>query len=268
MNNRIFITGGASGLGRAIAERWAREGWRVCIGDINDERGAETVAAINELGGEGRYERVDVTQEAQIQSVADKLVAEWGGVDIVVNNAGIATGGRIENHKVEDWLAVLDINVVGLARGCKVFTPIFKAQGQGYFLNTSSMAGLIHPPAMASYNASKAGAVALSETLAIELSQDNIGVSVICPSFFKTNLEESLRTDDQEIRVMMSKLFKYAKLTADDVAEACFVAVKKKRFHVIPLYQDRLIFNLKRVLPFKQYADMMIKRTVARYNKK
>ena len=268
MNNRIFITGGASGLGRAIAERWAREGWRVCIGDINDERGAETVAAINELGGEGRYERVDVTQEAQIQSVADKLVAEWGGVDIVVNNAGIATGGRIENHKVEDWLAVLDINVVGLARGCKVFTPIFKAQGHGYFLNTSSMAGLIHPPAMASYNASKAGAVALSETLAIELSQDNIGVSVICPSFFKTNLEESLRTDDQEIRVMMSKLFKYAKLTADDVAEACFVAVKKKRFHVIPLYQDRLIFSLKRVLPFKQYADMMIKRTVGMYNKK
>jgi short-subunit dehydrogenase len=104
--------------------------------------------------------------------------------------------------------------------------------------------------------------------LAIELSQDNIGVSVICPSFFKTNLEESLRTDDDEIRVMMSKLFKHAKLTAPDVAEACWKAVHKGQFHVIPLYQDRLIFNLKRVLPFKQYAEMMIKRTVARVKKK
>lgn len=268
MSNRIFITGGASGLGRAIAERWAQAGWKVCIGDINADRGAEVVAIINELGGEGRYEHVDVTNEQELQAVADRLVADWGGVDIVVNNAGIATGGRIENHKIEDWLAVLDINVVGIARGCKVFTPIFKQQGGGYFLNTSSMAGLIHPPGMASYNASKAGAVALSETLAIELSQDNIGVSVICPSFFKTNLEESLRTDDDEIRVMMSKLFKHAKLTSPDVAEACWKAVKKKQFHVIPLYQDRLIFNLKRVLPFKQYAEMMIKRTVARVKKK
>lgn len=268
MNNRIFITGGASGLGRAIAERWAREGWRVCIGDINDLRAAEALASIDKLGGQGRYERVDVTKEADLQAVADKLVADWGGVDIVVNNAGIATGGCIENHKIEDWLAVLDINVVGIARGCKVFTPIFKQQGHGYFLNTSSMAGLVHPPMMASYNASKAGAVALSETLAIELSQNNVGVSVICPSFFKTNLEESLRTDDQEVRLMMAKLFKHAKMTADDVAEACYVAVKKRRFHVIPLYQDRLIFNLKRVLPFKQYADLMIKRTVARQKKK
>jgi NAD(P)-dependent dehydrogenase (short-subunit alcohol dehydrogenase family) len=98
VSNRIFITGGASGLGRAIAERWARAGWKVCIGDINADRGAEVVAMVNELGGEGRYEHVDVTKEQDLQAVADRLVADWGGVDVVVNNAGIATGGRIENH--------------------------------------------------------------------------------------------------------------------------------------------------------------------------
>lgn len=264
MNNRIFITGGASGLGRAMAERWAREGWRVCIGDIHDERGAETEAVINKLGGEGWYERVDVTSEASLQAVADKIDAKWGGVDIVVNNAGIATGGRIENHSMDDWQAAIDINLLGVARGCKVFTPMFKRQGSGYFINTSSMAGLIHPPAMASYNATKAAVVAISETLYIELSQDNIGVSVICPSFFKTNLQESLRTEDQEVRTMMAKLFKHAKFTAEDVAESAWAAVKNKDFYVVPYRDDKLIFAMKRYLPFKRYAKVLIARTVAR----
>lgn len=261
MSKRIFITGGASGLGRALAERWAKEGWRVCIGDINDARGAETVAAINALGGEGRYEHVDVTSEESLQAVADKLLADWGGVDVVANNAGIATGGAIDNHSMTDWQAVLDINVMGIARGCKVFTPIFKQQGSGYFINTASMAGLIHPPMMASYNASKAAAVAISETLKIELAQDNIGVSVLCPSFFKTNLTESLRSDDPNTLVMMNKLFKHASFTADDVAEAAWKAMNKGEFYVIPDSQSRLIFRLKRLLPFKRYADLMISRT-------
>lgn len=264
MGKRIFITGGASGLGRAIAERWARDGWRVCIADIHDERGADTVAAVNALGGEGRYERVDVTSEASIQAAANKLQDEWGGVDIVVNNAGIATGGRIDTHSMEDWEAAININLLGVARGCKVFTPMFKQQGSGYFINTASMAGLIHPPAMASYNATKAAVVAISETLYIELSQDNIGVSVICPSFFKTNLQESLRTEDQEVRTMMAKLFKHAKFTAEDVADAAWAAVQNKDFYVVPYRDDKIIFGLKRYLPFKRYAKVLIDRTVAR----
>lgn len=261
MSKRIFITGGASGLGRALAERWAKDGWRVCIGDINAERGAETVASVNALGGEGRFEQVDVTSEASLQAVADKLLADWGGVDVVANNAGIATGGSIETHSLADWQAVLDINVMGIARGCKVFTPIFKQQGSGYFINTASLAGLIHPPMMSSYNASKAAAVALSETLRIELAEANIGVTVLCPSFFKTNLTESLRSEDPNISLMMNKLFKRASFTADDVAEAAWRAVERNEFHVIVDKQSRLIFRLKRFLPFKQYANLMISRT-------
>lgn len=261
MTKRIFITGGASGLGRAMAERWAKAGWRVCIGDIHAERGAETVAAINALGGEGRFEWVDVTSEASLQAVADKLVADWGGVDVVANNAGIATGGAIETHSLDDWQAVLNINVLGVARGCKIFTPIFKQQGSGYFINTASLAGLIHPPMMASYNASKAATVALSETLRIELAADNIGVTVLCPSFFQTNLTESLRSEDPNIGLMMNKLFKRASFTAEDVAEAAWRAMEKGEFHVIVDKPSQLIFRLKRFLPFKRYANLMISRT-------
>lgn len=261
MSKRIFITGGASGLGRALAERWAKEGWRVCIGDINAERGAETVAAIQALGAEGRYEHVDVTSEASIQAAADKLVADWGGVDVVANNAGIASGGAIENHSMADWQAVLDINVMGIARGCKVFTPIFKQQGSGYFINTASLAGLIHPPMMSSYNASKAAAVAISETLKIELSQDNIGVTVLCPAFFKTNLSESLRSEDPNISLLISKLFKRSSFTAEDVAEAAWLAMNKGEFYVVLDGPSRKLYMLKRLVPFKRYADLMISRT-------
>src|SRR5687767_3586044 len=128
MSTRIFITGGASGLGRALAERCAKAGWRVCIGDVHDARGAETVAALKALGAEADFVRCDVTREEDLISVRDRLDTTWGGVDVVVNNAGVAQAGGIEDVSIDDWRWIVEINLLGVVRGCRVFTPVFRKQ--------------------------------------------------------------------------------------------------------------------------------------------
>ena len=113
-----------------------------------------------------------------------------------MNNAGIATGGRIDVESLDEWDRVVDINLMGVVRGCRAFTPLFKRQRSGHIVNTASAAGLVHPPMMSSYNTVKAGVVALSETLSHELHPYGVTVSVVCPSFFRTNLADSIQGDD------------------------------------------------------------------------
>ncbi len=250
----IFITGGASGLGLAIARRYATAGWRVCIGDVNEARGAEAERALAALTPEALFLRCDVTQEADLRAVADELVRRWGGVDVVVNNAGVAAAGAIEDMPLDDWIWILDINLLGVVRGCRVFTPVFKRQGRGHFVNIASMAGLLDVPLMSSYNATKAAVVSLSETLQHELADAGIGVTVVCPSFFKTNLHESTRTDDAGLRAVLLRLLESSDLTADDIADEIFRAVAARRFYLLPHAKGRRTWRLKRLLPRDAYV--------------
>lgn len=261
MTTRIFITGGASGLGREIALRWAREGARVCIGDLNTQRGASVEAEIRSLGAEGVFFQCDVTRMEDLRAVADDLRAMWGGVDIVVNNAGVATAGALESEPLEQWQWILNINLLGVVRGCQAFLPLFRAQNRGHFVNIASMAGLVHPPGMGSYNASKAGVVALSETLRLELAPENIGVTVVCPSFFQTNLTESLRSTDPNAGKVMNKLFSKARITAAEIADRVFFGVRDKHFLVLPHKDDRKAHAMKRFLPVSIYLNVMAKIT-------
>lgn len=258
---RIFITGGASGLGRALAERYGRAGYRVCIGDVNTKRGAKTLQALQEQRVEAHFIDCDVIREEDLQAVADWLQAEWGGVDIVVNNAGVAVVGGIDEQSLADWQWAVDINLLGVVRGCKVFTPLFRRQGSGYFVNVASMAGLIHPPMMGAYNATKAAVVALSETLRIELADDEIGVSVVCPAFFRTNLNESLRAGNPQVELMSRKLVDKAKVGADEIADKVYRGVSRSDFHILTHARERRIWRFKRLLPFSIYAASMLKQT-------
>jgi len=261
MSQKIFITGGASGLGREIALRWAREGAHVCIGDLNVERGNAVAAEIAKAGGIALFIPCDVTKTEDLQNVADRLLREWGGVDIVVNNAGVATSGTLESESLEQWQWILNINLLGVVRGCQVFAPLFRAQKSGHFINIASMAGLLHPPGMGSYNASKAAVVALSETLRLELAPDNIGVSVVCPSFFQTNLIESLRSADPNAALVIQKLFRKARITAAEIADKIFFAVPAGRFLVLPHADDRKAHLIKRLMPTSMYLNWMMKIT-------
>lgn len=256
-NPRIFITGGASGLGRALAQRYALEGWRVCIADINDARGAETVERLTELGAVAHYLHCDVRDESQFMKAAAWLKREWKGVDVVVNNAGVASAGTIDAVPLSDWEWIIDINLLGVVRGCKTFTPLLREQGHGRLVNIASMAGLIHPPCASAYNATKAAVVALSETLMAELWREGIAVSVVCPAFFRTNLMESMRATSAHLRAVSAKMINKADLDAAQIADGVFEGIARGDTHILTHTQTRIIWRLKRLLPFQLYLKLI-----------
>lgn len=253
---RIFITGGASGLGLALAQRCLAAGWRVCVADLAEQSQPDVLPAPSDTFS---YQRCDVTQEKDLQDAADAMVRNWGGVDIVVNNAGVAQVGAIDDVSIQDWEWIVNINLLGVVRGCKVFTPLLKKQGHGHIINVASMAGLLDVPNMASYNASKAAVVSLSETLQNELAPQGITVSVVCPSFFRTNLGNSMRSTVPGMQKKLDKLMSKSELSAADIADAMLDAIEKKRFYVIPHKQARRAWLFKRFLPRRWYRRMMQK---------
>ena len=245
-HNRVLVTGGASGLGREIAVRFAREGYRVCIADLNEARAQETIALIDDTPGEAFFEKCDVTNP---QDWARTLVAMedvWAGTDILVNNAGVASGGPFNWLSEQDWHWVMGINFYGVLYGCQAFVPQMIERKSGYIVNIASMAGVINPPGMSNYNVSKAAVISLSETLAVELKPHGIGVTCVCPSFFKTNLGESLRTPDAGTQAAMNKLMdSSSELSAGDIADVIFRGVMAEEFMVMPHEKARQAAEFK-----------------------
>lgn len=256
---RVFVTGGASGLGLAFARIYAERGCRVAIGDINADRLASAKAELESLGAAVIATECDVRQIEHLQAVRDLLQEQWGGVDVVINNAGVATGGDIDAGSLDDWNWVIDINLMGVVRGCRVFTPVFREQGKGLFINVASAAGLLNPPGMDSYNVTKAGVVALSETLKVELARYGIGVTVACPAFFQTNLTESIRAPQPGMDKVINQLMSKSSLQARDVAAAVIRGAERGELVVAPHKLERRMWLLKRFAP-DQYYKMIAKR--------
>jgi NAD(P)-dependent dehydrogenase (short-subunit alcohol dehydrogenase family) len=264
---RIFITGGASGLGKATALKFAQQGYRVCIADINEQRGQQVLTELLAFGNDAFYLNCDVSKLNALEEAKKNLLSRWQGVDIVINNAGIGgTVGGIDSVSLSAWDEVLNINLMGVVRGCKVFTELFKQQQSGYFINISSAAGLINAPNMSAYNVSKAGVIALSETLLYELKASNIGVSVICPAFFKTNLTESIKSThssaaaQDKAKAGLEYLMNKSGISADNVADAIFDGYQKQQFLVITHQYERRLWLLKRYLPIHFMQKLMLKK--------
>ena len=246
---RVFITGGASGLGFALALRFAREGWRVAVADINDERCTTACASIDKAGGESLAVRCDITSDVEVEEAADHVAREWGGLDVLINNAGVASAGTLLDTSMDDWRWMIDINLLGAVRVSRAFLPLMKEASSGHVINIASAAGIVQSPGMASYNVAKAGMIALSETLKNELKPYNIGVTVVCPSFFVTNLLESFKGDDTGAREVANRLMDRSKLTADDIAEATWQGMKNNDFFVFGHSEARLAYHFKRLFP-------------------
>jgi NAD(P)-dependent dehydrogenase (short-subunit alcohol dehydrogenase family) len=247
---RVVITGAGSGLGRALALRFARDGWQVAIADVNDGRMQETLTQVGQAGGSGFTQPCDVSRAEDLSSLAERVRREWGGTDVLVNNAGIATGGSVVESRYEDWQRVLDINLMGVVRGCKAFVPMMLEQKAGHVVNIASFAGIASPPNMASYNVAKAGVISLSESLRAETIDEGVDVSVACPSFFKTNLTESITAaSDQWMRKFTEVVMERSPVSADDVADDIFRAVHEGRFMVITHNDARMQWRIKRAAP-------------------
>ncbi|MEC5406474.1 SDR family oxidoreductase [Paraburkholderia sp. MPAMCS5] len=260
---RVFITGGASGLGRELALHYAHTGANVLIGDIDAERGAAVVEDIRRMCVKSHYVSCDVREEGHIEQAAQWLRANWGGVDIVINNAGVAQMGPIADTSLEDWQWAVDINLLGVVRGCKVFTPMLRAQGGGKIVNVASMAGLLYLPKAAAYNATKAAVVALSETLQLELARDNIRVTVACPAFFRTDLAKHMRASDAESERFTKRLVERARVGPDEIARKIAEGVARGETHVLTHGDSRKAWRLKRYLPYAWYLKL-IRRQVAK----
>jgi len=253
---RIVITGAGSGLGRALAVDFARLGWKIGVSDINKERAEQTADMVNEAGGNGLVFQCDVADWDQVSSMAKSVVQVWKGADVVVNNAGVPAIGILEKIPLEDWRWVIDINLMGVVHGCKAFIPIFKSQGAGHIVNIASSAGIASLSEMAPYNVTKAGVISLSETLKMELYGENIGVSVVCPTYFKTNLMEKVRCTDQTQLNRAEALFEKSKTTAEDISRHIIRSIEKNRLYVLTQKDARFVWKMKRYFPERFFRWM------------
>ena len=184
-----FITGAASGLGLSMAKSFAARGAKLMLSDWNESGLAEAEASLRAAGADVASIPCDVRDLSQIQAAADATLSAFGKVHIVANNAGVAIGGMPGKIPAEDWRWIVDINLMGVAYGVEVFTPLIKGHGEGgHFMNTASMAGHAAMPGMGPYHATKFAVVGYSEALRLELKRDNIGVSVLCPAWVKTQI--------------------------------------------------------------------------------
>ena len=264
MTTRLLITGGATGLGKAMALSWAKHqqaNVSICIADINAERGNATVAELEALGATAFYMHCDISKQQDIDNLRAFVIAQWQGIDIVVNNAGVASGGSLLGESIEQWQWILDINLLGMVRVSQSFYADFKAQGHGYFINIASQAGLTPIPFMNSYNAVKSAVVGLSETMKLELAFDNIDVSVVCPSFFKTNLDESMRTSEPAMKKMMARAFDKSDISAEQVAETIYQQAQKRKFLILTHKLGKQAYLMKKLLPVAWYIKSMLKKT-------
>lgn len=252
------VTGGASGIGRAVAARFAAAGANVVIADIEQGALDQTVDDFGRAGHAVLGVRCDVSDGDSVQALADLTIAKFGAVHILHNNAGVGIGGPIWTHSTADWEWVLGVNLWGVIHGIRVFVPLMIEQGlPAHVVNTASMAGLISVPNLAAYNVSKHSVVTMSETLARDLAiaGHDIGVSVLCPGLVSTNIFESQRNrppdltataDDQvsaSLEGMMSRVDKQAHrdasssfngmITPDAVANDVFDAIIDERFYIL-----------------------------------
>lgn len=184
-----FVTGGASGLGLSMARIFLSRGASVMLADRDAEGLERAIAELSTETNQVASVVCDVADAGEMEKAAQATIDHFGKVHIVVNNAGVALGGQPGEIPMKDWRWIVDINLLGVVHGIEVFTPLIKSHGEGgHFVNTASMAGHVSPGGMGPYNATKYAVVGYSEGLKTELMADQIGVSVLCPGWVRTNI--------------------------------------------------------------------------------
>ena len=244
------VTGGASGLGRAMALRFAREGMKIVLADIEKQALAQAEKEFRTSGFEVLAVRTDVSSGRDVEALADKAFTAFGGVHVLCNNAGVAPGGTVWEQSVKDWEWTLGVNVWGVIHGIRAFVPrMLEQNAEGHVVNTASVAGLLSPPGMAMYCVSKHSVVTLTECLHHDLLEfgAKLRASVLCPAFVPTGISDSernrpasLREDkpksatDLQREEQLRHAVKAGKISAEQVAEQVIEAIATDKFYILP----------------------------------
>jgi NAD(P)-dependent dehydrogenase (short-subunit alcohol dehydrogenase family) len=245
-----IVTGAASGLGRAISVRLARDGWQIVLADVDLAGCGQTAVLVEQAGGLARVEQLDVTSAAEWARLVERLRSDGIELDLLVNNAGVAGCGAIGDFSLSDWRWTIDVNLFGAIHGCHTCRDWLVSNPHGgYVVNIASVAAIVAAPTMGAYNVSKAGVLALSETLYAELRPLGVGVTVVCPGFFATNLVATGRFQTADQRAMAVRLMQNARISADDVAEALVRAMRRRRLYVVLPARARIYWRLRRLWP-------------------
>jgi NAD(P)-dependent dehydrogenase (short-subunit alcohol dehydrogenase family) len=248
------VTGAGSGIGAAFAVELSRRGGAVVCSDIDEAAAQQTVDAITDEGGKAVAIRCDVAQLGDVEDLADRAQAWFGAPPtLVINNAGVGAGGaRIGDIPIDDWRWTLSINLWGPIHGCEVFAPIMRSaspvKAPRGIINVASAAAFGSAPGMAAYNVSKAGVLSLSETLAAELSGVAVNVTVLCPTFVKTNILEHGRLSAESAERAM-KLMHRTGYSPTRVARTCLDANDRGDLYCMPQFDAKIGWNVKRLAP-------------------
>lgn len=233
---RVVVTGAASGLGAALTAAARERGAHVLA---TDRAGAD----LGSHEGDG-VARLDITSSDDWAAAVAWVERHWGAADVLVNNAGVAGGGRLDQADLDEWQWLFDINVFGMVRGVRAFTPLLKQHG-GRVVNVASLAALVHPAGMASYNAAKAAVLAFTETVGHELAAYGVHAHAVCPSYFRTNLMDSLRGRDSAVGQVMSRLVTDSPVSAEDIADAVLAGLDAGEELILPDPAARAAHALK-----------------------
>ncbi len=250
-NKNVVITGGSSGLGRAYAINIAKRGGanKFVIADLDEVRGEETLTQLTALGAQAKFIRCDVSQCEQVEQLARESQEYLGRIDLVFNNAGVASGGQFLDIPAEDWDWLIGINLLGVVHGCRAFGRIMQQQRSGHLVNTASLAAFGALPGMSLYNTAKAGVVMFSETIRAEFAGYGVRVSAVCPSFLRTNLMERTRTTAPEIEKVTRLALTKNQYSADYIANKCLDQIAKNKLYVLPTLDAKIMWRVKRFFP-------------------
>jgi NAD(P)-dependent dehydrogenase (short-subunit alcohol dehydrogenase family) len=253
-NKTAVLTGAGSGFGLECARIGAKLGMNLVLADVQQDALDKAVAEVTAMGAQVLPFKLDVSKADQVEAMGAATLARFGAPHLVFNNAGIGAGGLIWENTLKDWEWVVGVNIMGVAHGVRVFTPMMLEAAHkdpsyhGHIVNTASMAGLLNAPNMGVYNVSKHAVVSLSETLYqdLQLVSDQVSASVLCPFFVPTGISQSHRNRPEEFKqrgvkptksqmigqAMSDKAVGSGKVSAADVAQMVFDAVAKGQFYI------------------------------------
>lgn len=254
---RAFITGGGGALGKAFSGILAKDGWQIGITDVNEEALEKACQEIEAAGGKCLTYKFDVSDKTAYKQAFDDFVAKTGGLDVIINNAGVGDGGLFGEYETEKWDWITGINQMATIYGSHYAVPVMKKQRSGLILSISSLAAVAGMPNMAMYNVTKAAVLALSESIYAELKPFGIQVSVALPEFFRSGIMKQAKGDANAKTIGLKKIEK-APFTPQEVAQIVLDEAGNGKFYILHPFKAKLAFFARNHFP-KFFLNMKYK---------